>query len=264
MLPSFEVFGRTVGTYFIFVFLGLLACGFVAIQLGKRFQTTIEDMILQMLVVSTGALIGGYLLYGVTNSGKIRMLLQNASQYEMLDLLRSIVACFSGMVFYGGLIGAAIALLLYSHFSKAIKVKEAFDLFAVAVPLFHVFGRIGCFFAGCCYGIESNWGMVVHGNSYYPEVNDITRVPVQLIEAGVNLCIFLLLLTFFRKCYFQEKLFFLYLLVYPTARFGLEFLRGDSIRGFLFGLSTSQVISVLLFAFSCMLLVLLQMRKRST
>ena len=59
----------------------------------------------------------------------------------------------------------------------------------------------------------------------------------------------------------KDKLIYVYMLIYPVVRFILEFLRGDEIRGFLFGLSTSQWISILLFVYALIRLGIWRFRK---
>ncbi len=110
--------------------------------------------------------------------------------------------------------------------------------------LFHIFGRIGCFLGGCCYGLPSAWG-VVYRYSPVAEANGLVRFPVQLVEAAWNLVLFLLLAWLQRRgspiccpCIWSSI---------PPARFLLEFFRGDAYRGILLGLSTSQWISLFLF-----------------
>ena len=123
-------------------------------------------------------------------------------------------------------------------------------------PLFHIFGRIGCFLAGCCYGIESDFGFTVHNNHLNPSINDVNRLPVPLIEAACNLLIFLFILYLFKKDKMRDKLIYVYMIIYPVVRFTLEFFRGDEYRGFLFGLSTSQWISIILFVFAIVMLII--------
>ncbi len=84
---------------------------------------------------------------------------------------------------------------------------------------------------------------------------------VQLIESGCNLLIFLLIFYLFQKRIMEKRLIFLYMLIYPVVRFTLEFFRGDEIRGFVFGLSTSQWISIFLFAAAVIGLTVAHFRK---
>ena len=226
---------------------GLLVCGIVGCLLARRFQIAYEDIILVMVVIGVSLVIGGHLLYGITNVDKLIVLIKRASEFNIKQIFGYLVQIFGGMVYYGGFLGACAGLLIYTKFSKTVKRSQVFDLFAICIPLFHVFGRIGCFFSGCCYGVESKFGFVVHGNTLIPELNDVRRLPVSLIEATCNLLIFLVLLRMFLKGKETGKMIFYYMLIYPVVRFTLEFFRGDAIRGFLFGLSTSQWISLLLF-----------------
>lgn len=248
MFPTFEVLGRTVGSYGLCAIVGLLVCGVVACLLARRYKIAYEDIILLMVVIGVSLLIGGHILFGITNTNKLIALFGKASSYNLKQIFSHLVTYFGGMVFYGGFLGACIGLLIYTKFSKEVERGLAFDLFAVCIPLFHVFGRIGCFLSGCCYGVECDFGFIVHGNTLVPEINDVRRLPVPLIEAVCNLIIFLVLLRLFQKGKESGKMIFYYMLVYPVVRFVLEFFRGDEIRGFLFGLSTSQWISIGLFA----------------
>lgn len=247
MFPSFEVLGRTVGSYGLCAIAGLLVCGLVACLLARRYKIAYEDIILLIVVIGVSLLIGGHIMFGITNTNKLIALFGKASSYSLKQFFGYLITYFGGMVFYGGFLGACAGLLIYTKYSKVVERKIAFDLFAVSIPLFHVFGRIGCFLSGCCYGMECEFGFIVHGNTLIPEINDVRRLPVPLIEAGCNLLIFLVLLRMFLKKKENGKMIFYYMLIYPVVRFTLEFFRGDAIRGFLFGLSTSQWISIGLF-----------------
>lgn len=248
MFPYFEIFGKTIGSYGLCAIVGLLLCGVVGCLLARRYQVAYEDIILVMVVIGVSLMIGGHILFGITNTKNLIALFSKAPSYNLKQIFAYLVKYFGGMVFYGGFLGACAGLLIYTKFSKAVERWVAFDLFAVCIPLFHVFGRIGCFLSGCCYGMECRFGVVVHGNTLVPELNDVRRLPVPLIEAVCNLVIFLILLRVFLKGKEKGMMIFLYMLIYPVVRFILEFFRGDAIRGFLFGLSTSQWISIALFA----------------
>jgi phosphatidylglycerol:prolipoprotein diacylglycerol transferase len=131
---------------------------------------------------------------------------------------------------------------------KRPQYRYLLDFVVPAIPLFHFFGRIGCFLAGCCFGIESSFGFTFN-HSIVDEANGINRFPVQLLEAFINILLFFILDVFRRKKLFKQNIIYLYLLLYSFARFFIEFLRGDVYRGFFFVLSTSQIISILIFCF---------------
>lgn len=244
MLPYFTIFGKVIGSYAIMTMLGFVACTAVVTWLGKKQKITFEDILLMLLSVAGGIVVGGHILYGITHLDLIIHAFKNYAGFT--NFLNQMMTAFGGMVFYGGFIGSVAAVYIHTHFSKAIDRKTALNLLAIATPLFHAFGRIGCFLGGCCYGIESSFGFIVHDNPLTPELNGVTRFPVQLVEAGCNLLIFALLFFVFRRKEKHLPLLATYIFLYAPVRFVMEFLRGDQIRGFLFGLSTSQWVSILL------------------
>lgn len=248
MFPYIELSNGRVGTYMLCALVGIFAAGIYVCRTAKKRGYDDNDFIVLMLISAIGILIGGHLLYGITNIKGICLLLSDWSRYVKTfdDFINCISLLFGGSVFYGGLIGGMTAGFIYAKVKK-FDLKAVSDICAPMVPLFHTFGRIGCFFGGCCYGIESEFGYTIHGNDLIPMVNDVNRFPIQLMEAFLNFLLFLLLDYLLRKSKVKGGLFALYLVIYAAIRFFDEFLRGDSYRGFLFGLSTSQIISIVLF-----------------
>ncbi len=166
----------------------------------------------------------------------------------------------SGIIYYGGLIGIILAFLYlskYKNYQEQLEINNAIDSFAILIPLFHVFGRVGCFLSGCCYGIErkTHISVLYTINSVGNGISSSWRIPTQLIEASFEFVIFVLLLFLFLKNICQGKLLNIYLLVYSVGRFCLEFIRGDTVRGNFFFLSTSQWISCGLFIYVIIKLV---------
>lgn len=237
MAPYITLFGRTAGSYGLCSVLGLLVSGFVAIRLGRRRGVSSYLVIQAAVSALVGLLVGGHLLYGLLH------LPERLTQPALVTFLR----CFSGSVYYGGFLGACLSVHWYARHFAPNQTGLLTDLFACAVPLFHAFGRVGCFLGGCCYGVPCRWGFTATENPLVPEGNGVCRFPVQLAEAGCELGLFLLLFWLFRKGKCSEQLVVCYLLGYAPLRFGLEFLRGDAARGFLLNLSTSQWLSILLF-----------------
>lgn len=249
MFPSFEIFGRTIGMYGACAIAGFFAVAICAWLLSRKKGVDIEDIILVLLAIGTGLMIGGHLLYGITHIKPVIQLLSDIGDSGFSATVSGLATYFGGSVFYGGFIGGWIALTIYVRFSKNSNKYLMKDLFAVSIPLFHAFGRVGCFLGGCCYGIESSFGFTVYDNTMVPDINGVSRLPIALIEAVVNLCIFLILLRLYKKCVLSERLVYMYVLMYAPARFIIEFFRGDAIRGSFAGLTTSQWISVLLILF---------------
>lgn len=257
MFESFELFGKPIGTYGVMALLGIVACWLVGIRLIKQRNINIYDFAIAMVLVYAGMAVGASLLYGVTRVRLLYGIIVNLDKLSFFEVIQALAAAFSGMVFYGGFLGGCLALHLYSKHSKTLRYQrsELFDIYAVLTPLFHAFGRVGCFLGGCCYGIESEFGFTTHTNTNIPSINGVNRFPVQLLESGCNLIIFFILLTLFRKWIMEKRLIWIYLVIYPVVRFCDEFLRGDVYRGFLLGLSTSQWVSIILFGVAVVVLV---------
>ena len=251
MFPYLEIFGRSFPMYGIMAGIGAFAAGILACFLIRRRKMNDNDMLIVLLFIALGVIVGGTLLYAITNIRVVPYLFK-VKNFDQLVFILSLL--LGGSVFYGGLIGGAITGIV------TIKVKKLplaiyMDIIAVIVPLFHAFARVGCFLGGCCYGIESEFGFTAHGNELSSAVNDVSRFPVQLLESALNLVIFAVLLMLYKRVqenggFFSGKLVFCYLFMYSIVRFSDEFLRGDAVRGFIFGISTSQFISIILFVIS--------------
>ena len=187
-----------------------------------------------------------FAIIGVIVGGKLFAILSIwlGSLYQGEDLSFMDILMKSGIVYYGGLLGMLLACYLFCCWKK-IRFAEIYDEIAVCIPVFHCFGRVGCFLAGCCYGKESSSTIAV---LYDNGENVVQRIPVQLIEACFELLFAIFLIILYRQWRGKEEkgLLQLYLLVYGTFRFIIEFFRGDTIRGIYGGLSFSQYISIIL------------------
>ncbi|MCQ4021408.1 MULTISPECIES: prolipoprotein diacylglyceryl transferase [unclassified Ruminococcus] len=244
MIGSFTLFGKEIGTYGVAAIIGILATGCFAYIKAMRNRLDEVRMVFMLLFSAIGVFVGGHILYGITNIQYIGLLFQAKNFTQWLNIAGML---FGGQVFYGGLLGGIAAAIIYAKATKLENLGGYADIMAAGVPLFHTFGRIGCFLGGCCYGIESSFGFTFH-NSLIESANGVNRFPVQLFEAGFNLILFFVMWALLNKGILKNKLFFLYLAVYSAGRFVLEFFRGDSYRGFLFGLSTSQIIALMIIA----------------
>lgn len=211
------------------------------------------DIFYMLLYAFIGAVVGAKLLYLLT-SVEVYWIPQ-LSFTENLKYWVILIAG-GGLVFYGGLIGALLGALRYVLHFKA-PVSAMLDLGLAGVPLFHAMGRVGCFMAGCCYGVEYHGVFKVT----FPESNignapaDVELLPVQLIEAVLNLILWAILSTVYRRSSRRWLTSGLYLTCYGVMRFVLEFFRGDTIRGSIFSLSSSQFISIFILAAGVLLLI---------
>lgn len=239
MLPTITIFGKEIAMYGICIVIGLFLGILIALKQAKYYKLEKEDIFYSLLYAIIGMLIGAKLLYWITN---IPYIIQNFSEIiSNKDLLLSLIS--GGFVFYGGLIGAVAGIYIYTKQFK-LSFKDFFLTLIPIVPFVHAIGRIGCFCAGCCYGIEyEGFGAVTFHNSLIAP-NEVSLLPIQLIECVCNLFIFIILICTFNKFLNTYKTAGLYCILYSIMRFVLEFFRGDTIRGVFFGISTSQIISV--------------------
>jgi phosphatidylglycerol:prolipoprotein diacylglycerol transferase len=136
------------------------------------------------------------------------------------------------------------------------------DVFAPGIALGHVVGRMGCFFAGCCYGAPAGVPWAITFTDPFAAANvgtplNVPLHPTQLYEAGAEgLILGILLATETRGNRFAGRTFWLYMLLYAASRFAIEFYRGDP-RGTVGVFSTSQFISVILAPLALVMLVYL-------
>jgi len=247
MLPYLEILGRAIPMYWLCGLAGLLLAGALAMlrQRGGRFRTPADDTLHLLLLCPVGAMLGAKAFQ------VIGFLFKHAAHPGFWTLKAWLGVLSGGGVFYGGLIGALAAMLLYIR-KYGLDVWDAADLLTPSIPLFHAFGRLGCFCAGCCYGRGAAWGVAFTHSLSAP--NGVPLVPVQLFEAGFNLLVLAALLLLRPERKRPGTLLPLYLLAYAAGRFALEFLRGDASRG-VFLLSTSQWISLALLPAAAALLV---------
>lgn len=254
MFPYFTIFGNQISMYSVSALAGLLLSGFIACKLSKRRNILYVDTIMFMLFSFIGVYFGGIILYAITQWQYISALFRNFSAIINDGMLIPfLIQIFGGSVFYGGLLGGIGAGVLYLKVTKQ-SLGDFSDLAALVAPMFHAFGRIGCFLGGCCYGIECDFGFV-YENALVESANGVRRFPVQLVESGFEFLLFALILFMFIKGIQKHRLFLWYLFIYSIGRFILESFRGDEYRGFVGFLSTSQFISVFIFAVSLILLI---------
>lgn len=169
----------------------------------------------------------------------------------------------SGMTFYGGLIGgtgAFAALVAACRKNTAFSVTEWLNTTTLPFVLFHIFGRIGCFFGGCCYGKVTQSFLGVH----FPDQPDVgiyhygqKVFPTQLWEAA-GLAVIAAVIAAVKN----KKAFMIYAFAYPVLRFVLEWWRGDVRGAYMGAFSPAQVISLLVLATATAVCAVCCVRKR--
>lgn len=169
----------------------------------------------------------------------------------------------SGWVVIGGILGGVLGCYIYCRIKK-LPFKEYADLMFPEVALAQAFGRIGCFFAGCCYGkhTHSSLGIVFPANGYTEA--GARLIPTQLISAFGNLILFYILFTIYNNKSTRNQTTAWYFILYSVGRFMIEFLRGDVERGFVGVLSTSQFLSIFTFLGGILLLFMTKRTKEAS
>ena len=238
MVSSINIFGKDLPLYGLFCTLGMIVAALIGMLLCKKRKLEIFDLVGSAVYAFIGGMLGSKLLFIITS---LKTIIENNIPFESLIK--------GGFVFYGGLIGGALGLFIYVKQFK-MTFPPFLDIYAVCLPLGHAIGRIGCFFGGCCYGMElhSPISVVYHDPKHYNPAQiplDTPLLPVQLIEAAVLLIFFVIMLILFLKTK-TRMLPIIYIFMYTVARFVLEFFRGDKVRGGVLGISTSQIISLVI------------------
>jgi phosphatidylglycerol:prolipoprotein diacylglycerol transferase len=210
-------------------------------------STRVLDLGIYIIIA---ALVGAKALLLVTDFNTFKN-----DPHELLTLMRS------GGVFYGGLIVAVSVALWYIR-RVGLPLWTTCDAFAPGIALGHVVGRMGCFFAGCCYGKPTSLPWAVTFTDPFAQANvgtplNVPLHPTQLYEAGAELLILIVLLATERKGRpYAGRTFWFYMLLYAISRFIIEFFRGDD-RGNVGIFSTSQFISLILAPLAVVMLIVL-------
>jgi phosphatidylglycerol:prolipoprotein diacylglycerol transferase len=238
----FDIGPLTVYTYGFLLAIGFISGVWLAARYARREGIDEEKIWNLGLIVIASGLIGAKILMVLTD---YEYYVHHPREIFSLSTLQS------GGVFFGGLLTSLLAAAWYFRRQKLPGWQTA-DLFAPGIALGHAIGRLGCFFAGCCYGKPTTVPWAVTFTNKLAQ--DLVGVPVgvplhptQLYEAGAEFLIFLALLAFRKRKTYHGQIVLLYLVLYSCARFIIEFYRGDQERGVFLGgwLSTSQLIGLI-------------------
>ena len=241
----FKIGSFQLPTYGVLLATALVVALYTVVRLGKR-----EGL-------DTGRLVdfSTWIIITALLGAKVLLILTQWSTYsEHPGRIFSLATLEAGGVFYGGFVAATFFAIWYIRTYK-LPFWKVFDVYAPAIALGQSIGRMGCFSAGCDFGVPSKSFLAVTFKSQF--AHDMTGVPLgiplfpwQIVASITMLCIFGILIWRYRHKSRDGEIFLLYIVLYAAARFSLEFLRGDSIRGFVFDhlLSTSQFIALLMLA----------------
>ncbi|OGW41530.1 MAG: prolipoprotein diacylglyceryl transferase [Nitrospirae bacterium RBG_13_39_12] len=206
--------------------------------------------------------LGFYILLAAIIGSRLFFVILNFSYYieNPLDIVK---IWEGGLVFYGGVLIAVPTAIWYVR-KNSLGIWKTADLFAPSIAIGHALGRIGCFFAGCCYGKPAEsitWSVTFSDPESLARIG-IPLHPTQLYESAGEFMNFFILIIIRKNKSFDGQLFMIYLLLYSVLRFVVEFFRGDVSRGFITpSFSVSQGISVIMFLAAAAGLIILKKRK---
>lgn len=164
-----------------------------------------------------------------------------------------------GLAIYGGIIGGIITCYVFCK-KRNISFLDLLDYLVPCLALGQAIGRWGNFINIEAHGVQTDnlFRMGIIENGQYIEVH-----PTFLYESICTFVIFIILMVVTKKRKFAGELTFIYLILYSFVRFFIEGLRTDSLM--LFSLRISQVLSLVIFVLSCIMLItnITKLRKMS-
>jgi phosphatidylglycerol---prolipoprotein diacylglyceryl transferase len=248
---AFHLGPLTVHWYGIMIAVAFLAGLWTATLRARRANIPgerIADIVLWLMV---GAILGARFVY-VTTYWKDEFANQPLSEIFMIQ--------HGGLVYYGGLIGATLAGFIYIRW-KQLPLWKVADVLAPSCALGNVFGRIGCFLNGCCYGRPTDlpWGVRFPAGHQYA---GIPVHPTEIYDAVNNFLLYLLLAWLFRRKKFDGQVFATYLVGYAITRTFMEYFRGDYPPDHIhYGLTPGMLVSIPIFIVGLALGVILSQHR---
>jgi phosphatidylglycerol:prolipoprotein diacylglycerol transferase len=196
--------------YGLMIFIGLLIFSYAFLKNPKRAQLITTDQFFDCITVGiVAAIIGARLLFLFVHRAEIH------SFYDCVAIWEG------GFSVLGSVLGVLLTIPLYLKV-KGINVFNFLDLVAVYIPLLQSISRIGCLFAGCCYGYQTSVCWAIRSDT------GVFLHPAQLYSSAALLLMFIfmryLATVFFKK---PGQLMMLYLILESVERFGIDFWRGD-------------------------------------
>ena len=259
--------GLPIKTYGFCMALGFLAAWQVLAWLCRRTGRQPEPLSNLLMLMLFSGIIGARLEY-------VREFWSREFAADPLSVFK---VWQGGLVFYGGLILAIAVFFVWCRVRRE-RMAPIADLFVTVIPLAHAFGRVGCFFFGCCYGRESACACAVAFPRHSPAWNSqveagrilqtaqsaLPVLPTQLFEAVAVLILFAVLMFVFLRNWKRRPGFTTgcYLAGYACIRFSIEFLRDDMRQRF-GEVSIGQVVSIGLFCLGITFMFVSLLRSRA-
>jgi phosphatidylglycerol:prolipoprotein diacylglycerol transferase len=247
---AFQFAGLTIHWYGVMIALAFLAGLWTATRRARRENISGERIADVTLWLMIGSIVGARFVY-VTTYWKTEFADQPVSEIFMIQ--------HGGLVYYGGLIGATIAGMIYLRWKKMPLWKTA-DVLAPSIALGSVFGRAGCLLNGCCYGRVCSLPWAIRFPADHP-TGGMPVHPTEIYDALLNLVLYFFLAWLFRRKKFDGQIFATYLILYAIFRSIVEYFRGDYPADHIHaGLTSAQLVSVPIFVTGLALAAILSRR----
>ena len=227
---AFSVPGKDVYLYGLILCMAFIIGLIICLRLIRNINIKEDDFLDLVIVIVPAGIIGARLYYVLF---KIDYYIKNP-----LDIIKT---WNGGLAIYGGIIGAALALIFFCRI-KNIEILEVLDVIVIGLIIGQAIGRWGNFFNVEAYGYETNvpWRMDIYSNT----LNKYIGVhPTFLYESIGNFIIFFILYKSFKSRKFHGFIASLYLILYGILRFFIEGLRADSL--YFLNIKISQAVSLI-------------------
>ena len=239
----FKIGSASVPAYPFMLSLAFIIGALILIGACKKQNISLYKIFGLVILIQASSTLGSRLLYAVSNY----------SQFET-NLMGVFSLSPGGLYFTGGLIISILAAVIYMKSTDLPSWKIAdFAVPALAVGIFLT--KIGCFLGGCCFGKETCFFLAVR---FPPDSLAAQKFgalhpvhPAQLYEAFSGLIILTVVILYVRKHkIFDGQLFLSFMILYLIARTFNETLRGDAAHNYIFNLTQTQFLNIMLIFFA--------------
>lgn len=236
------MFATKISLYGIFIMFSIFMGLFVVYKNTIYLNFRREETIGLLIYIAIGAIFGAKYFTFLINFGNY------AGTFDFVKV---------GLSSYGAVIGIIILLFLFSKQYKK-SFRDLIYVLLPSIPLMYSIGKIGCFLAGCCYGIEYNGPLSVSYNYSYDAIKGVSLFPVQLLETIVFFVIFIYINNKIRNKK-TDKIIVIgqTFVISGVAKFLLDYLRMNNTDGLF---SINQLISII-FAFIGIIMIFIGMRR---
>ena len=220
------MFNTKIPLYGIFIIISIFSGLLVVYKNAKHLNLRTEEIIGLLFYIGLGSIFGGKYFTFLINIKKFN----GTFNFEKV-----------GLSSYGAVIGIIILLLLYSKQYKK-NFKDLIYIVLPSIPLMYGIGKIGCFLAGCCYGIEYTGPLSISYKYSYSAPKEISLFPVQLLESIIFISIFWYIFNKIKKLKSNNNIIWQTFIICGIAKFLLDYLRMSHLGKIL---SINQIVSMI-------------------